>query len=164
VNIGSRPNQSMFSNRKNIIISIVVLAVIALALYFIVGAMRKRDEASMTPATPLPIRNELQNQEEGSLYKDGMYTAIGSYTSPGGPEEVGVTLTLRSGIIIDSFFTPRAELPISVNMQKVFSENYKQFVVGKSIRELKLSKVSTSSLTPIGFNDALDKIRVQAKS
>jgi hypothetical protein len=36
-------------------------------------------------------------------------------------------------------------------------------VVGKNIDEVNLGKVSGSSLTPIGFNNAIEDIRSQAK-
>jgi hypothetical protein len=42
--------------------------------------------------------------------------------------------------------------------------DYKQYVVGKKIDEVQLTKVSGSSLTPQGFNDALAKIKAEAKS
>jgi hypothetical protein len=47
-------------------------------------------------------------------------------------------------------------------MQTDFAANYKTQVIGKKIEGLELSKISGSSLTPKGFNDALEKIRSQA--
>ena len=43
-----------------------------------------------------------------------------------------------------------------------FIANYKPFVVGKQLKDLSLSKISSASLTPIGFNNATDSIRAQA--
>lgn len=97
-------------------------------------------------------------------YKNGTYSVIGDYVSPGGDEEVGVTLTLTDDIITDVAFEVKAERPISVKMQEAFAADYKQFVVGKKIDEVELTKVSGSSLTPKGFNDALAKIKAEAKS
>ena len=48
--------------------------------------------------------------------------------------------------------------------QDDFVGGYKSQVVGKSIAEIQLGKVSGSSLTSRGFNEALDQIRNQAKS
>ena len=89
------------------------------------------------PVTQAPAQDE---------YKDGTYTAVGNYVSPGGPEEVGVTLTLKDDTIVDTSFEIKATRPKSVDMQTAFAENYKQYVVGKNIDEVNLSKVSSSSL------------------
>lgn len=99
----------------------------------------------------------------GGTYKDGTYTAVGTYISPGGDEEVGVTLTLKDNVITDATVEPKATRPNSVKFQGVFNENYKQFVVGKNINKVKLDKVSGSSLTPQGFMNALKQIKSQAK-
>lgn len=98
-----------------------------------------------------------------SAYKDGTYSSVGDYVSPGGAEQVGVSLTLKDGVVVDSTFTVMATRPISKNMQNVVSENYKQYVIGKPIDEVVLNKVSSSSLTPLGFNDAVAKIKQQAQ-
>jgi len=97
-------------------------------------------------------------------YKNGNYSAVGDYMSPGGAEQVGVTVALKDNVITDVTFEPKAQRPASVKFQGMFAEGFKQFVVGKKIDEVQLSKVSGSSLTPKGFNDALAKIKVQAKS
>ena len=97
-------------------------------------------------------------------YRDGTYEAVGNYVSPGGSEELGVKVTLKNDVITDSSVTPHATRPNSVTFQGIFTENYKSFVIGKNIDEVHLTKVSGSSLAPGGFNDALDKIKSQAKS
>lgn len=111
------------------------------------------------PSAGTPPASEMAVSE----YKDGTYTAVGNYVSPGGPEEVGVSVTLKGDIIVDSSITVMAQRPISKDKQVIFSENYKQLVVGKNIDEVNVTKVSSSSLTPKGFMDALDKIEVDAK-
>lgn len=96
-------------------------------------------------------------------YKDGTYSATGSYKSPAGPEQIGVTLTLKNNIVTDATVTPEATAKRSVMMQNDFAANYKPLVVGKNINDINLTKVSGSSLTPAGFNDALANIESQAK-
>lgn len=112
---------------------------------------------SNTPA-PVTTPSVLPN----SAYKDGIYTVVGAYKSPAGPEEIGVTLTLKDDIITDAVIDIKATVPISKNMQTIFSENIKSIVVGKKISDVKLDKVSGASLTPIGFNEAVEKIKTQA--
>ena len=97
-------------------------------------------------------------------YKDGTYSATGNYNSPGGAETIGVMIVLKNGIIVDSTVTPMAFRPASKMIQADFTANYKQFVTGKNIDEVNLDKVSGSSLTPIGFNDALTQVKAQAKA
>ncbi len=99
-----------------------------------------------------------------SAYKDGTYTAVGEYNSPGGHDTMGVSLTLKNSKVVDTSVEVKAINPISTRFQNMFSDNYKQFVVGKSIESLSLGKISGSSLTPEGFNDAVQKIKAQAHS
>ncbi len=95
-------------------------------------------------------------------YKDGTYSANGSYRTHAGPEQVQVTLTLKNNIVTDSQFSATPNAQMSARYQGMFAANYKPMVVGKNINDIHLGKVSGSSLTPIGFNDALAKIKAQA--
>ncbi len=99
-----------------------------------------------------------------SVYKDGTYTATGSYVSPGGPDQVGVTLTLKNDLITDITVTPMPGDRESAQYQNKFISGYKPLVVGKDIATVSLSKVSGSSLTSRGFNAALAQIKTQAKA
>jgi uncharacterized protein with FMN-binding domain len=96
-------------------------------------------------------------------YKDGTYTAVGDYISPGGTEQLGVTLTIKSGVITSSDVEVKATRPISKTRQTDFKDNYKAQVKGKNINEIVLTKVSGSSLSPKGFNDAVEKIKAEAQ-
>lgn len=97
-------------------------------------------------------------------YADGTYSSNGNYISPAGPEQVSVTLTLANGVITDAQFQGHAQHPTSRQMQGQFSAGFFEHVVGKNIDELKLTVVNGSSLTPKGFNDAVEKIKEQARS
>jgi uncharacterized protein with FMN-binding domain len=99
-----------------------------------------------------------------SVYKDGTYTATGSYMSPGGPDQVGVTLTLANDVITSISVTPGAGDNESARYQNRFISGYKPLVIGKNIATVNLSRVSGSSLTSRGFNAALAKIETQAKA
>lgn len=96
-------------------------------------------------------------------FRDGTYSSRGSYVTHVGDKFITVTLTLKDNVVTDSTVVNEADDPISVKMQNVFIDGYKEFVVGKKISDIHLSKISGSSLTPIGFNDALEKIKEQAK-
>lgn len=96
-------------------------------------------------------------------YKDGVYDVKGDYVSPGGPEQLDVQITLKNNVVVDSTVTSLATRPQTQRFQGIFIQNYKPMVIGKNIDEVHLTKVSGSSLSPGGFNDALEKIKAQAK-
>lgn len=95
-------------------------------------------------------------------YKDGTYKAVGTYDTPEGEESVTVSLTLKDGVVSDANVTANATGGRSLRYQQMFIGGYKAVVVGKSIEALSVGKVSGSSLTPIGFNNALSQIKTQA--
>ncbi|MFZ2206668.1 MAG: hypothetical protein WA061_05780 [Microgenomates group bacterium] len=102
-------------------------------------------------------------KEVSAEYKDGIYEQVGDYKSPAGPEQIDVKLTLKNGVIVESEVTPKATAPISKMKQEAFTKGYKSVVVGKKIKDLQLGKIAGSSLTPKGFNDAVEKIKAEAK-
>lgn len=99
-----------------------------------------------------------------ATYKDGTYNASGSYRTPGGTESVDVQLTLKDGKVTDSTVTGSGSDRQAREYQSEFEQGYKQLVTGKPIESISLSRVSGSSLTSQGFNDALAKIADQART
>lgn len=97
-------------------------------------------------------------------YKDGTYQATGSYRTPGGNESIEVQLTIKGGVITESSVTQNATAGEAREYQGRFVSGYKSQVVGKKINEVSLNRVAGSSLTPIGFNNALTTIRTDANS
>lgn len=96
-------------------------------------------------------------------YKDGTYYADGSYQNGAGQlEKIGITLVLSGGVVTDTSAVNEAKNPTSKTYENDFIANYKSYVVGKSISGLSLGKISTSSLTPNGFNDAVSQIKTKA--
>lgn len=127
------------------------------------------------PATPAPASGNTSGAStapsgtastlasSGSLYQDGTYSADGTYVSPNGTETVGVELTLASGTVTAVNITQHPSNPNTRKFQGEFAGGIAAQVVGKSIDELKISKVAGSSLTSGGFNQALDKIKAEAQ-
>lgn len=148
-------------SKTAIVVVLVIVVVLAAGAY----QFTRTDSATMT-ATPSPVMTQVPAMEEVSetVYKDGTYTIEGDYLSPGGEEQIGVTVTLKGDVIEDVTVEPKATRPTSVKFQGVFSENYRPLVLGKNIDEVELDVVSGSSLTPKGFNDAIEKIKMQAKA
>ena len=97
-----------------------------------------------------------------SGYKDGTYSADGNYRSPNGTETVGVQLTLASGTVSAVEITQHPSNPNTRKFQGEFAGGIADQVVGKSLDEIKVSKVAGSSLTSGGFNQAVEAIKAQA--
>jgi uncharacterized protein with FMN-binding domain len=112
-----------------------------------------------TPSTPAP-----QPATNKSTYKDGSYTAEGSYASPGGTEGVTVTLTLKDDVVTGVTVAPGANDPMSTRYQNMFIGGISGIVVGKKLDAIAVGKVSGSSLTAGGFNQAVTKIKAEAKA
>jgi hypothetical protein len=116
--------------------------------------------------TPAPVTTPPPTPKPGKTsYKNGTYSAKGDYTYHSGSEQITISLTLKDDIVTDTTFQAVPSVPMSGKFQKMFSDNYKPMVIGKNIGEVcGLDKVSGSSLTPKGFNDACLKIQAQAKA
>ena len=116
-------------------------------------------------ATNTPVVTPVTAPKKGSYtYKNGTYSAMGSYMTPEGQVAINVSVTITDDIITDANVTSASGDRTSVRYQNKFISGYKQYVVGKNIADVQLSKVSGSSLTPDGFNNALSQIKSQAKA
>ncbi|MFZ2025999.1 MAG: FMN-binding protein [Microgenomates group bacterium] len=136
---------------------LVIALIVAIGIGIFTYAKPGKKEAQT--ATPPTV---MEKKEVKSAYKDGVYEQMGGYTSPGGAEQIDVKLTLKNGIIVEVDVTPKADRPISKMKQEAFAKEYKTSVVGKDIKDLQLGKIAGASLTPKGFNDAVEKIKAQA--
>ena len=166
---------------NTLVISLVVILAGALAVFGAVNFLEKPATGSLadngsattttttsTSTTPRPKTTTGGNPpkvvpSEKLLYKDGTYSATGSYAAPSGAESVTVSLTIKGDVVTDASSSVNAKGGASKSYQEIFAANFKQYVVGKNIDNIVLTKVSGSSITPVGFNDALAKIKVQAK-
>ncbi len=99
-----------------------------------------------------------------AAYKDGTYTADGSYKTPETTESVTVTVTLADDKITDVEVTGEPKAPQTEQYQGRFIGGISGEVVGKDIDEVNVSRVAGSSLTSGGFNEAIDKIKAEAKA
>lgn len=127
------------------------------------GAAKAASPAAGAPTTAAAGSGSTAAGGGGShTYKDGTYSADGHYTSPNGPETVGVTLTLASGVVKDVQITQHPTSANTAIYQKHFASGIKDVVVGKKLDELNVGIVSGSSLTGQGFNDAVSIIKGEA--
>ena len=119
-----------------------------------------QETPSTTAETAAPGSSALASS--GAGYKDGTYSAEGNYKSPNGTETVGVQLTLASGTVSAVEVTPHPSNPNTKKFQGQFAGGIAEQIVGKSLDEIKVSKVAGSSLTSGGFNQAVEDIKTQA--
>ena len=138
---------------------IIILAIVLLGR----KSSTVADVASSTPVSTNPTDNTDVPKNPLAKYKDGTYMATGGYDSPGGKDQIGVTITLVDGVVTDASVKTIVADRESKEYQQKFISGFKSVVIGKSIDSLNLSAVSGSSLTPIGFNAAIELIKTQAK-
>lgn len=119
-------------------------------------------QPATTSASAAPGSSSSALAESGGGYKDGTYSADGSYRSPNGTETVGVQLTLANGTVSAVEITEHPSNPNTRKFQGQFASGIAEQVVGKSLDEIKVSKVAGSSLTSGGFNQAVEEIKAQA--
>jgi uncharacterized protein with FMN-binding domain len=117
--------------------------------------------AESSVATPSAGTSTLASS--GSQYKDGTYSADGTYVSPNGTETVGVELTLAEGTITGVNITQHPSNPNTRKFQGEFAGGIAAQIVGKNIDEINVSKVAGSSLTSGGFNQAVEQIKSEAQ-
>ena len=98
----------------------------------------------------------------GAGYKDGTYTASGSYQTPETVEQIEVTITLADDVVTAVEVTGDPQASETERYQSEFIGGIQDEVVGKNIDDLSVDRVAGSSLTSGGFNQALDVIKGEA--
>lgn len=157
-------------NRK-IIVTFLAVAIIAIVVVAAVAASPKKKSSNTSSAVSSAGASNSSSptapttgSNSNASFKDGSYTATGSYESPGGNESITVHVTLQNGVITASSADSGAQDPEASEYQSMFISGYKSHVVGKKIASVNLSRVSGSSLTSQGFNEAIKQIENQAKA
>jgi uncharacterized protein with FMN-binding domain len=151
-----------------IIVIIVIVVILAVGGFVYVHHAKQNTETAMAPAkktsAPPAIAQATSAPMTKALYKDGTYSAEGDYITHIGQKHIKVTVTLKNDIITSADVVNEADDPMSQHFQNSFISGYKPLVIGKDITKVHLTKVALSSLTPGGFNNALQKIEQEAKS
>ena len=141
--------------------TIIILLVIALTAGVVFATSRSDTDEQATPTTNSTDTNQ---PSSSGMYANGTYSAEGTYFSPGGRESIDVTVTINDGVIADTSLTTNATSGEAEEYQSQFAAGYKELVVGKNIDEVSLDRVAGSSLTPNGFNNALQQIKDDARA
>jgi uncharacterized protein with FMN-binding domain len=153
-------------NKKIIASFVTILAVVIIAegitFYNHKQATSMSNSVATAQTTSKTSTASPAASSSNATYKDGSYTASGSYLSPGGQETLTVHITLKSDTVTATSIDQTPVTQESEEYQADFKQNYTKLVVGKKINTIQLSRVSGSSLTSQGFNDALKQIETQA--
>lgn len=162
-------DQAPASKKREIIAALSVLIVIVVIVAAVVATNKKTtvaatETANKTVSTATTSQVSTTAAVAGSTFKNGDYTATGTYSSPGGNESLTVALTVKDDVVTDSTVTSGATDPEAKEYQSDFISAYKTQVVGKKLADITVSRVAGSSLTSQGFNTALQKIEAAAKA
>jgi len=136
------------------------------------GCAAESSSAETTTETPAPqtsadaapsAPSTASAADSGSTYKDGTYTADGSYQTPETVEKITVALTVAQDTVTKVEVTGDPQASETKHYQSQFIGGIAAQVVGKKLDDISVSRVSGSSLTSKGFNQALATIRTEAK-
>ncbi len=142
-----------------------VLTAAASAALFTAACGSEAEQVDATPAPSASADDSGGSGEDSGSFTPGEYEATGSYQTPGGTQSVDVEVTLEAdGTITELDVDGNAESGNSEQFQGKFESGIDAEVVGKKITELDVSKVSGSSLTSGGFNDAIAQITDDAQA
>ena len=168
-------SQSASKVKSNIMPIAIVIAIVVIILVGAValGMNKKSEESQESKAGETQENSQTQMKRQPAKdsammkqsYKDGNYSSEGAYTSPGGAESISVKLTLKNNVVENATVASiKPSGPIATKMQAAFISGFKDQVIGKNINGINVTKVAGSSLTPQGFNDAVEKIKSKAKA
>jgi uncharacterized protein YcfL len=109
--------------------------------------------------------SETKNEEVRVSYKNGTYEGEGSYISPGGKEIVKVSMVVEDGMVKSMDLNVDTENKTSEKYKGLFKAGIDDLVMGKPLEEIEgFAQVNGSSLTPKGFQQAVEAIKSEAKA
>ncbi|WP_435226093.1 hypothetical protein [Streptomyces sp. Tue6028] len=126
----------------------------------IAGCSAADTDRTAAPSTTRPGISPSGFPSPRGPYRDGKYSVDGQYGTRG--SSIGVSLTVRDDKITAVDVSPHATDETSLGLQRRFAEAVPALVIGRDIDDVALDRVAGNSHTPIGFNDALEKIKAEA--
>jgi uncharacterized protein with FMN-binding domain len=155
---------------------IILISIIILLGGLIIFAMTKEfeeEESEQPPKIAVVAENTSVPKDTSNavtvstnqtrLYKQGTFQATGNYVAPGGKESIDISVDLKDDVVTNVKVVVQAKNPTSINWQNYFVQAVNPAVAGMKLDAIRIDTVSGSSLTQIGFMDALEKIKAQAK-
>ena len=114
-------------------------------------------------STTTPIA-QVAPADTNASHKDGTYSSEVTYLTPTFSKyQLDVSLSIKNNIVTEATVGYSQGAEKDPNAQR-FEGAYKTEVIGKDINSINLSRVGGASLTTGAFNEALTKIKTDAKA
>jgi hypothetical protein len=147
------------------IAALIVIVMIGAATAGVAAISNQNSGTAIVDGNTVPAQSGTANSPSAEQrLKDGTYSSDGIYSTPGGKQSIGLTVTLKDDIIQEVDLEQQATGGDTAIYQAKFASGYKPLVQGKNINDVKLTRVAGSSLTSNGFNEALESIKRDAAS
>lgn len=147
-----------------LVVALIVIVLIGIATTAVVVA-KKSNENQVSQQIQSDTQDSTALTNDTSVtYKDGTYTQVGRYISPGGAESIDVTVTIADEIITSATVEGNAVRGDAKEYQDAFIAGFKSSVVGKDVHEVSLTRTAGASLTSNGFNAAIKLIKADAQA
>lgn len=164
------------SANKKIAATVGLLAiVIVVGTGVALGTRKNRDETAATapvatqaqmqqaaPAQPMPESTSPGSGAATTKYRDGTYSATGSYRAPDGTQQLGIRLTIKNDTVAAASGTNEAQGRESAVFEDEFISDFESQVVGMKVDSV--SVFTRATLTVAGFDNALAQIESHAKA
>lgn len=164
------------SANKKIAATVGLLAiVIVIGTGVAIGTRKSRDESAAAPpmttqaqaapssSTPSTSSNSTsQSTPSATKYKNGTYSATGSYRAPDGTQQLGISLTIKNDAVTAASGTNEAHANTSSQFEDEFISDFESQVVGMKVDQV--SVFTRATLTVAGFDNALTQIESEARA
>ena len=131
-------------------------AFIVLVVVFGIGAF------AFFSTNKLETKESINTETKVTSTNNSTYTTNVSYQVPESTETLGLTISVLNGTVTDVNVSLSKNKGKSINYQNNFEKSYKQFVVGKQLKDINLSRVGGASVTTKAFMDAIKAVQKQA--
>ena len=134
-----------------------MMFVCVVMLTSLVGCGSQTSTTTPTTAVPSIVDSDAVEVTASTMHYDGKQKQVGS-----GPDSVTSTLSIsKDGTIVAVKNVFVQGYLMSKNFQSAFSGAIAEEIVGKNIKDAKVTVVAGASMTSTAFNMALDEIRTK---
>ena len=159
--------------KPSITIPLAIAAVVGGATFLNINRMAKA--VSITPTASVPVDVPSSSPQATNIadvtpnasntYRNGTYSASGTYDNPEGQASIDVQLAVSNDTITKVSVTPKGQDRQTLRYEQEFAQGISSIVVGKPLSStFEVSRVNGASLTGDGFTKAVTSIRSQAAS
>jgi hypothetical protein len=158
-------------NNKKIAATLGLLAiVIVIGAGITLGARKSKDGSAAsastattsTPSTSTTSRTGTSGSGASTTFKNGTYSATGSYRAPDGTQQIGITLTIAGDAVTSASAKNEAQGRQSSQYEDEFISDFTSQVVGMKVDSISI--FTRATLTVAGFDNALQNIESQARA